>query len=155
MNLLIVAKGHNGTLEVYDDKIIIKRKGVLSFLTQGLKGDKEIYIKNLSSIQMKKTNMLTNGFIQFSFLGGKEAKGSLMEATRDENTIMFTSVQQSIFEKAKIIIEDILKNNSMSTNSLNISIADEIEKFSLLKDKGVLTEDEFNQKKKDLLNSKL
>lgn len=78
-----------------------------------------------------------------------------MEATRDENTIMFTSVQQSIFEKAKIIIEDILKNNSMSTNSLNISIADEIEKFSLLKDKGVLTEDEFNQKKKDLLNSKL
>lgn len=155
MNLLIVAKGHNGTLEVYDDKIIIKRKGVLSFLTQGLKGDKEIYIKNLSSIQMKKTNMLTNGFTQFPFLGGKEAKGSLMEATRDENTIMFTSVQQSIFEKAKIIIEDILRNNSMSTNSLNISIADEIEKFALLKDKGVLTEDEFNQKKKDLLNSKL
>lgn len=74
MNLLIVAKGHNGTLEVYDDKIIIKRKGVLSFLTQGLKGDKEIYIKNLSSIQMKKTNMLTNGFIQFSFLGGKKQR---------------------------------------------------------------------------------
>ncbi len=104
---------------------------------------------------MKKTNMLTNGYIQFSFLGGKEAKGSLMEATRDENTIMFTSVQQANFEKAKIIIEDILRNNSMSTNSSNVSIADEIEKFSLLKDKGVLTEDEFNQKKKDLLNSKL
>ena len=99
--------------------------------------------------------MLTNGYIQFSFLGGKEAKGTQMEATRDENTIMFTSVQQPDFEKSKTMLEDILRNNSMSTNSSNVSIADEIEKFSLLKDKGVLTEDEFNQKKKDLLNSKL
>lgn len=100
---------------------------------------------------MKKTNMLTNGYIQFSFLGGKEAKGSLMEATRDENTIMFTSVQQPDFEKAKTMLEDILKNIFEDKSTSKVSVADEIEKLSLLKDKGILTEEEFNHKKKELL----
>lgn len=112
MSLLISAKGHNGSLEVYENRIIIKRKGVLAFMTQGLKGDKEIYIKNISSIQIKKANFLTNGYIQFSFLGGKEAKGSLFEATSDENTIMFTNNQQGDFERAKVKIEEILNNIS-------------------------------------------
>lgn len=153
MSLLISAKGHNGSLEVYENRIIIKRKGVLAFMTQGLKGDKEIYIKNISSIQIKKANFLTNGYIQFSFLGGKEAKGSLFEATSDENTIMFTNNQQGDFERAKVKIEEILNNISeKNSNQIkNISISDEIEKLSMLKDKGILTEDEFSKKKKELL----
>ena len=153
MSLLISAKGDNGSLEVYENKIIIKRKGVLAFMTQGLKGDKEIYIKNISSIQIKKANFLINGYIQFSFLGGKEAKGSLFEATSDENTIMFTNNQQGDFERAKVKIEEILNNISeKNSNQIkNISISDEIEKLSMLKDKGILTEDEFSKKKKELL----
>lgn len=153
MSLLISAKGDNGSLEVYENRIIIKRKGVLAFMTQGLKGDKEIYIKNISSIQIKKANFLINGYIQFSFLGGKEAKGSLFEATSDENTIMFTNNQQGDFERAKVKIEEILNNISeKNSNQIkNISISDEIEKLSMLKDKGILTEDEFSKKKKELL----
>jgi len=153
MNLLISVKGHNGALEVYENKIIIKRKGVLAFMTQGLKGDKEIYIRNISSVQIKRANMITNGYIQFSFLGGKEAKGSLLEATSDENTIMFTKNQQNDFERAKNKIEEILNDISEQTNNkvINISVSDEIEKLSLLKDKGILTEEEFSKKKKELL----
>lgn len=39
-----------------------------------------------------------------------------------------------------------------SSANNNISYADEIQKLSDLKDKGIITEDEFNKKKSDLLN---
>ena len=43
--------GVNGQLQIDGNKIVIKRKGILAKMSQGLKGDKEILIKHLSSIQ--------------------------------------------------------------------------------------------------------
>ena len=37
-----LAKGVNGQLLVKPDRVVIIRKGMLSLMTQGLKGDKEI-----------------------------------------------------------------------------------------------------------------
>lgn len=103
--ILKKAKGVNGQLELLKNKIIIKRKGSLSFLTQGLKGDKEIQIKQISSIQLKSAGKLTNGYIQFSFIGGQETKGGMFNATRDENSIMFKSKQEKKFVEIKNMIE--------------------------------------------------
>lgn len=47
-------EGSGAILIVDENKIIIKRKGVLSFLNHGSKGDKEIFIKNITAIQLKK-----------------------------------------------------------------------------------------------------
>ena len=44
--MITSAKGINGQIEVYDNKVIIKRKGFIALATQGLKGNKEIYILN-------------------------------------------------------------------------------------------------------------
>jgi len=98
INPELYAKGVNGQIELYSNKICIRRKGVLGFLTQGLKGDKNIMISTITSIQFKKAGMLTNGYIQFAFMGGQEAKGGLFQGTQDENTIMFNKKQQSAFE---------------------------------------------------------
>lgn len=112
-------KGCNGTIEVLDNKIIIKRKGITAFISQGLKGDKEIYIKKITSIQIKNANWITNGYIQFGFSGGKESKGGILDAAKDENTVMFKSSQQNDFLKLKTLIE---KNMEMlNSGSLNIS----------------------------------
>lgn len=35
-------RGVNGQLYVYEDKVVIERKGVLGFMTQGLAGSKTI-----------------------------------------------------------------------------------------------------------------
>src|ERR1039457_6268483 len=52
---IMVSEGTNGSLELFDKKIRIKRsKGFNSLLLQGMKGDKDIYIKQISSIQIKK-----------------------------------------------------------------------------------------------------
>ena len=145
----ISAKGVNGQIELSDNKVCILRKGILGFLTQGLKGDKNIMISTISSIQFKKAGMVTNGYIQFAFSGGQEAKGGLFQGTKDENTVMFNKKQQPLFEKIRDTVENRIQsvNKTDSTNS----DADELSKLADLRDKGILTEKEFQQKKKQIL----
>ena len=89
---IMQAEGINGILSLLSDSIRISRKGIGAFILQGLKGDKDIYLSQISSIQFKKTGTFTNGYIQFSFLGGQETKGGIFDATKDENTIMFNTL---------------------------------------------------------------
>lgn len=163
----MVVKGHNGIIKFYKDKIIIERKGVISFLTQGLKGNKTIYLSDISSIQFKNAGVFTNGYIQFSFYGGKENKGGLLDATKDENTVMFTSAQEKDFailkHRINLVLSNLkkakMKSNEMSQNNKETekinrnetSYLFELEKLGELRDRGILTEEEFNQKKKQLL----
>jgi len=143
------AKGVNGQIELFANKVRIRRKGVLGFLTQGLKGDKEIMISSITSVQFKKAGMLTNGYIQFAFMGGKEAKGGIFQATQDENTVMFNTKQQPDFERIKEEVEKRIQAKTIPSNAS--SDADEIAKLADLRDKGILTEEEFQQKKKQIL----
>jgi|SRR5690606_17270922 len=149
---LHVAKGVGDILEVYQDRVVIKRKGVMNLLIHGLKGDKEILIEAITSVQFKKAGTFTNGYLQFGILGGNEGTGGLFQATQDENTVVFTAPQQTDFEKAKQLIDELrARARSSSGASGQVSAADEIEKLARLRDEGVLTEEEFQAKKRALL----
>jgi len=148
-NILMSVKGIYGGIELLQDRVRIKRKGFGSLMLQGFKGDKEILISQLSAIQFKKAGMLTNGYIQFSFLGGHETKGGLLDATRDENTVMFNTKQQKEFIELKERIDQMIASSRAGTKAP--SNLDELEKLAALKDKGIITEEEFAQKKKQLL----
>ncbi len=104
-NYLLNASGVNGQIELQDHKITIKRKGALGLMTQGLKGDKDILISQISSIQFKEAGPFFNGYLQFAFVGGHDSKGGLWDATRDENTVMFNLDQQSSFSAIKSAVE--------------------------------------------------
>lgn len=146
--VVMEAKGINGQLELLDSMVRIRRKGVLAVMLMGLKGDKEIMLRQISSIQFKKAG-LTNGYIQFAFLGGQEAKGGAWQATSDENTVMFTSGQQPAFERIKAAIEQRLA--AANGNGAAVSSLDELERLASLRDKRIITEQEFEAKKKQLL----
>ncbi len=60
---------------------------------------------------------------------------------------------QNILSKLQIIINELERNNNVVSNS-NTSIADEIKKFKELLDIGAITQEEFEKKKKELLNEK-
>ena len=143
-------KGWNGTLVLTDTGVIIKR-GVKGFLLGGgsLRGDKTIPYKSIVAVQFKKSG-LTTGYIQFTLMGGSEAKKGLFESTKDENSINFQNLgnNNDKFEEAKKIIEErISKDSNLSEdNFLN-----DLEKLAALKEKGVVTEEEFQQKKKQIL----
>lgn len=147
--------GVNGQLFVFDNKIVIERNGVLGFLSQGMAGSKTIPMNNIMSVQYQEGNGLTNGFIQFGIMGGKEAKGGLFSATDDENTIMISASDNQLGRQIKEYVEDIILNrgNGGSTTIVQqqVSNADEIKKYKELLDSGIISQDEFEKKKKQLL----
>lgn len=152
MEPLKIVKGTNGQLALYEDKIRISRKGLSGFLIHGLKGDKEIFLSQISSIQLKKAGLMA-GYIQFAFLGGQEAKGGLFQGMQDENTISFSGKKQNAsFEEIKTMIEERIKVlKSSGGASGNSSGLEDLKELKKLKDEGVITEEEFAQKKKKML----
>lgn len=148
--LLEVLNGVNGQLELYDDKVVIKRKGALAKMTQGFtKGDKTIYIRQITGIQMKLGGNLVNGYIQITLPGGNEKSKGAFEATQDENTVMFKKADNDIAIAIKEKIEAIQQRNDGPKQTY--SGADEIMKFKNLLDNGIITQDEFDKKKKEIL----
>jgi hypothetical protein len=89
-DLLMELKGHNGQLEFYKDKVIIKRKGFFAKLYFGfVKGDKTIYLNRISGIKLKECG-LWMGYIQFILPGNIETtRESINGIQNDENTVTF------------------------------------------------------------------
>lgn len=150
-------KGQLSTLVVTPTKITIKYSRLIG------KGSKEIQIKSLTGIQFKPPGFLSHGYIQFVFPGSSEVKTrSTSDLAKDENTVMFNKHEYNNFLKAKELIEGYMneqEKNTFASNEHysttnpvnNYSVADEITKLAALKDQGILTEEEFTAKKKQLL----
>ena len=145
--------GVGDILDVYEDRVVISHKGVLNFLAMGIKGDKTIYYNNITSVQFKKSGW-TAGYIQFSINGGRENVGGLLGATQDENTITISGNKNSEAEKIVAYINKKLAEirNGISNTVQAISSADELKKFKELLDMGIITQEEFDAKKKQLLD---
>lgn len=145
-----VAKGYNGQLTVRERSIVISRKGAMALLTQGLKGEKEIALEHVTSVQLKGAG-LTAGYIQFTFMGGQEAKGGVFQAGQDENSISFYKGSQTAFERARELIEERRRRLSSASVQAALSPAEELMRFAQLHKDGVINDDEFAAKKKQLL----
>lgn len=148
-------EGYNGQLYVYEDKIVIERKGVLGVISHGMAGSKTIPMSSIQNIQLKKAGDFFNGFIQFGVLGGIEKHGGISSAVNDENSVVFLPECNDTALKIKEYIEnEIISRNAKDTGSMQnqFSAADEIMKLKNLLDMGVLTQEEFDAKKKQLLS---
>ena len=158
MSEIMSLKGVNGQVVLLEDRVIIKRKGAMASLTTGFfSGDKELHITSISGIQFKEATLATNGFIQFTISGEGSKGGSILDKTKDENTVMFkrglfkdevTHKWVKLKEKVQSMVNE-AKNLSVQPNVA--SSADELKKFAELKDQGVISEQEFDAKKKELL----
>lgn len=151
----------NGILYVYEDRVIISRKTLIGFTTQGIKGDKTFYYKDLTGIEYRKPTMFANGYIKFIVPGSNETNqkvtliGTTTEAMQDENSLILRAFNKEVPKKSEEIYNYILqKINEYKNikNDSNISSnADEIMKYKNLLDIGAITEEEFEKKKKELL----
>lgn len=143
-------KGYNGSIILTDTGVIIKR-GLGGVIWGGgfLRGDKTIPYKGIIAVQLKKAGM-TAGYIQLTLMGGSEAKSGLFQSTTDENSINFHTWGNSNkkFEEAKRIIEEKISKDTIPSESSSLN---DLEKLAELKEKGVVTEEEFKRKKEQLL----
>lgn len=140
-DVLMVAEGNTGQVELHEDKIKITRKGLMAKLNHWGKGTKEIRIENITSVQLKEPGMATAGFIQFGQSGYSESEGGVFSAAQDENSVNFQKRNKQEFIELREKIHD-LRNKEKSQGSG--SAMDKLkERFA----NGDITEEEFKRKK--------
>ena len=153
----------NGILRVYEDRVVISRSTAMGFISQGLKGEKTFFYNDLSSIEYRKPSIFANGYIKFITAGTRENTQSIRkigwateEALKDSNTLILRAFNKEVPKQSEELYNYILQRISecklVSANSASISSADEILKFKKLLDQGIITQEEFEKKKKELLN---
>lgn len=152
----IYAKGHNGQIRFDGQTVTITREGFLARSTQG-RSTKNLPIRSIGAVQFKPATGLTNGWIQFSVQGEASVrnnnKGSrTMEASRDENAVIFTKKQLPDFEALSVAITQAVNDAHNSAPAQTApDLADQLQKLAGLRDSGILTTEEFEAKKADIL----
>lgn len=143
------ADGSNGSIEVVGDSIVIRRKGFANLLTQGVQGDKQVPIRNITAVQFRSAGSMMAGLIQFTLVGGREFRGGMLEATKDENAVMFTREQEEAFVALRDYIQQCI--SAPTGISVGSSPVEEFERLAALHEKGHLTAEEFSEAKKRAL----
>lgn len=146
-------------LDVYDNKVVFTSTQSTSTIVTGLvfgtsmtQGEKTIYYKDAIGVQYKPSS-IADGYIQVETAAGGVSTANSQYS--GENSIQFSGKKSN--EEAEIIvafirkqIEDI-KNAPVGGIVQQVSPAEELKKFKELLDMGVITQEEFDAKKKELL----
>lgn len=155
MSLVFEIEGEGANLEIYEDKVVIKRKGILSAAT--MRADKTIYISAIGSINLKNPGMISGGILNFGTGNSNETInliGSGVFTQFDDNSFIYLKKSHQAVLKAKEYIEKRmleLKNPTSPIQVQQLSAADELRKFKQLLDDGIISQAEFDEKKKQLL----
>lgn len=149
----ITARGVNGQLSFDGTAVKITRDGFLARATQG-RSDKTLPVRAIGSVQMKRASSLVNGFIQFAVSGETSKRsvgfGKSQDAARDENAVVFTKKHLDDFQA---IYDAVIAAQSAPAAGAPVApdVTDQLAKLGALRDSGVLTEEEFQTKKAQLL----
>ena len=135
-----------GTAELYADKIVIRKRAMFG------RREKIIFLSQLSGVIVKKATMSGSPTMHFSVANSDMKKRN----KDDDNSLKFTNMalkaayefRDSVEKQMSIFRTPIATN--VSVNS--ISSADELLKYKGLLDQGVISQEEFDLKKKQLLN---
>jgi len=149
----IILKGRNANIELYANRLVINRRFGKLIRTYAT-GEAEIFLDSIKSINFKKANTMTFGFLQVETHqnSDKLKKGTLFFTPTDDFTINFTKNDNDIFFRLKNEI-DKRRNKPKEILAINNSGGvDDIEKLFNLKEKGIITSQEFEAKKKQFLN---
>lgn len=126
----------------------------LVFGTSMTQGEKTIYYKDAIGVQYKPSS-IADGYIQVETAAGGVSSSSSQYS--GENSIQFSGKEKN--EEAEVIvafirkqIEDI-KNAPAGGVVQQLSPAEELKKFKDLLDLGVISQEEFDAKKKQLFRS--
>jgi uncharacterized OB-fold protein len=134
-SVVLEASGVNGKIGLFQDKIQIQHNV------------KYLELNKIAGVIIKPAGALTNGYIHFELIGAEESKIENLETDQYEYTILFNKQQQKTFEEIKQAIDETKSPIAPPSGS---GIAD-LEKLAELKAKGIITEEEFTAKKKQIL----
>lgn len=147
-NLICEEMGLNAKIEVYEDKVVITRKG-LHAATLGKETD--VLTSRLQGVSFREAGF-SAGYLRLLFAGDKpDVAGTDM----NPHTVMFkkksNDAMKAVKDKIYEMINNALKANNTTTIVAATSSADELKKFKELLDSGIISQEEFDEKKKQLL----
>ena len=148
--ILMELEGAEAILRLYTDKLIISPNGIIGKFSRGSSSEKTIYLNQITGIQFKRGSIL-NGFLRFTIPGALEGyKKGMFD---DPNTMFFKKKDNDLAESIKNKIEELQRTQQMSSVQQTTSVPDEIKKYKELLDSGIITQEEFDTKKNELLNT--
>ncbi len=141
------AKGVNGQITVTHELITIERKG---FGRLGhSKGERRIPISQVTAVQVRPAGPIANGFIRFTVPGSPDRRGGLHNASSDENAVIFHRRHREDFDAIRDHVESLMGRPAPAP--AQDGPIQQIEALARLRDQGILSEDEFEAKKSQLL----
>lgn len=155
--LLLTATGSTGVIELHEHKLVIKRPnaggGCLNPFSGS--GEKQFMLADVTSIEFKApTDKRDFGYIQFTFIGGQESKAIGGDVQRDENSVMFGLLQAPQFETLRLAVESKMlayRANQGGSFAPQATGIDELTKLADLRDRGAISDQEFETQKRRLL----
>ncbi len=161
---LYSVKGAVGkSLAVYKNKCVIMTKTTFRSVIAGnfTDGEKTIFYSDLTGVQFKRCNSLLLGYLQFetASTGANRSNGNWAKNYESENSFTFEAnlndLMEEISKYVKNRLEEIKENKTAPQTTVieqKTSSADELIKFKQLLDAGVITQEEFDKKKQELLD---
>ena len=152
MSVVFNISGDGANLEVHEDKVVIKPKGLMSAVT--IKSEKSLPFSSITSINLKEPGFIVQGILELSSGGENTNLAGKLFAGAFDNTFVFSKSVAGEVIKAKAYIENKIqemKSQSSNVTIQQVSAADELRKFKQLLDDGIITQVEFDEKKKQLL----
>ncbi|MCT3599263.1 DUF4428 domain-containing protein [Levilactobacillus brevis] len=142
-------------LSVTNNAVVIDRKGIRSFANRGKTGTQKIPFQSITSIEFKRGG-ISHGQITFHTLGGDDKTAGFGNqglwangVYNNNNSIIFDASHNDKIQQIKDLVEPKIGLNTQPSQS--VSPADELRKFKSLLDDGIITQEEFDTKKKQIL----
>lgn len=138
--ILMTLNGSNLLSNTWKQEIQIKEDGVYGE-TYVIGKREQMFLKYENIAQVNITRNILTSDMTIVNKGGS-------------NDIVIKALNKAEAESAKSLIQQKIQQaiNNKNVNTTNVSTADELLKFANLRDKGIITETEFQTKKKQILN---
>jgi hypothetical protein len=151
-NVKIESADRKASMEIVDDDVVIRSRGIATMLARGMQGQRSIAIRSITSVQVKLGSLFVPGYINLSYPGGKEFRGGVTAATQDPDTLVFNRAINAEVEKfaAEINRRRASLHRAGGTTTMH-SPADEVAKLAELHKTGHLSDEEFAAAKRKAL----
>lgn len=156
----LYVEGLNGQVEVDDEWVRIHRKGLMARAGHGMLGrGVQIRLSDIVDIDISYPRFGVNGYIRF--LTGGEHPIGVQEAVKDDASVVFKKKHQAAFDELREELKALLAERSdkglaqaIAAAVPRVDFATQIRELAALRDEGLLSEEEFQLKKAQLLRDR-
>jgi len=149
---LIEATGLNARVLLLKDVVRVQRIGWRNALSGASRVERDVLIRQIVSINFKKAGLLSNGYLEVELIHYDESHKDESGRETDDVIISFRPGQQKAFEAFREMLEARVASSAATrAASPAATDLDQLEKLASLRDRGIITEEEFHRKKRQVL----